>query len=243
MSGNRVWRYVENTRFLLSISAVLFFVLVLGFVYLTPAVPPREHPEKPDDLTTNNVNEYVSAYERAEIYRARDPSKNEDFHVDCTSAVDRVTEDGYYVVTSCNGGFSGPGGRSGHFGTGHRFYVVNDTATVRVRPEYDRLADSSVQGLGTFYAVNFDTHEHPLRVRIVNMTTGEEVFRQNYTLQNRSGIYSDRAPAGEYILVVTSEQGETVRYEWSVTSKYAVQLSIQITPTGELVIRQVPESA
>lgn len=248
MDSERLWKYIENTRIVVAFSVVLFIILAVGVMYLTPAVPPQEHPDKPDNLTKEKVLDIVSNYERAEVYRAYDPDENTEFHVECPSVVDRVTDRGYYVITSCNGGFNAPDGRSGHFGTGSRFYLVNETATIRVPTEDKRRDNYTNTGSfrGTFYIANFDNRDYSINVRVENMTSESRALNQSYEVQEKRGIgQSHAAPPGQYTLIATTEDGKKMRYKWEITSDVTTRRSpaIYITPTGELLIRPIPESS
>lgn len=246
MNYDRLWEYVENTRLIIGVAAIALIFLGVGMVYLMPAVP--EHPEKPDQLTKDNVIEYVSGYERAEVYQARDPAEDTDFHIDCTSALDRVTDRGHYVTTICHGGFTNTEGGSGHFTTDRSFYLINETATIRVPTEDQKLKNQTNTGSfrGTFYIANFDNRDYSIRVRVENVTTDTVALNQSYEVREKRGIgQSHVAPPEQYIITVSKNEREEVRYKWNITSDAVTRHSpaIYITSTGKLLIRPIPESS
>lgn len=241
MDTDRLWRSIDDPRRATAIGIAVVLLVAVPFVALAPDEPP--YPEKPGTFTNESAVEYVSAYERATVYRSRDPPDGVDLHLDCPAALDRATEEGYYVTVTCWGSSSGSDGSG--FGTPRSFYLVNETSTTRIETEDGRNGPGG-EATGTFYLTNFDRRTHSIHVEI-RPADGEDddpAFDHTNRLRERSGIgESHLVEPGRYVVVATLESNERAAFEWNVTDDVADRSvpAFYVTPGGELIVRPVPE--
>lgn len=239
MNSDRLWKHVENKQVVIGVSVVVLIALAVGFIYLTPAVPDR--PERPEKLTNETVQEYVTGYERAEVFRDRNPDGRGDFTLECSTRILRATQRGYYAVSRCHGSSVAT------FVTGGSFYLINETTTIRVPTHDQKRIDQTNTGSfrGIFYIANFDNRDYSITVRVENMTNSRVALNQSYMVQAKEGIgQSHVAPPGQYVIIATSDRGDEIRYEWDISSDTAARrtLAIYLTPKGQLLIQPIPES-
>ena len=245
MSRDGVWSIVDRRWFLPSLGVLLLLAFPLLSV-VAPAPPPEALPEKPGTLTAENVVGYVGDYEHAEVYRARDPPEDRDFHLDCPAALDRQMERAFYVVARCTGGFTEPDGSSGSFGGSWSFYLIDETSTIRIPTEGGAVTDASPGATGAFYVANFDDGDHAVgvEVRSADAGDGEATLDRRYDVGAGEGLSrSHVATPGEYVLIASLEDGTTARYAWNLSADLAARRTpaIYVTPGGDLVVRPVPE--
>lgn len=62
MPSNPFWKLIES-RTGIVVFGVFILLLLPAISVLFPAESPKEYPEKPDQLTEENVVDYVSGYE------------------------------------------------------------------------------------------------------------------------------------------------------------------------------------
>ena len=114
----------------LGIVAVAAGSVVVAFA--TTAEFPERSPEKPADLTRENVTEFARQYEHARVYdQIADGASR--IEIDCEASLLNRTDRGFYVSVACEGYASGPN-FDADYAAKPVTYFVNESATRRLGP-------------------------------------------------------------------------------------------------------------
>lgn len=189
-----------------------------------------EFPDRPDELDTESVLEYVTEYERTvtEVPPLSD-------QCDATHVSDAVEyEEGIYVGLPCKG---------------QVLYLVTDAETHRIELDVSRADVPSAEDLAerhrtAIVLANFhDTARSP-SVQLSYDDDGETVpvLDDSYSLARESGIYLTDVTArfADYELRVDPEEGSAV-HESVRVNRLPVDLfrAICVTPDGDPVVREM----
>lgn len=242
-----------------SVVIVSVALLVVGTGYYlagTPLVAPS-YPDKPADLTTQTVEQYATEYERAETYRALSELGTR-VSLTCNATVDRRTENGFYVIAACAATTRTLSG-VGSGGPVPHPYFINTTTTIRIDAEHrPSLTQETIykpanetehvrpRGLKV---VNFDSTGHRVGVTITyeNTTVPETAFATSYRIAGHSGVEQDAVTIreGVYTVNATLADGTSDTARWRVLESnwWAGDITIYITPDGDLAISNSPRPA
>lgn len=217
-------------------------------------------PDRPANLSADAVVDYVTAYERATVYRdVASPGAEVTLH--CGATIDEATADGYYAVAACGGSVTHTNGQHGDIAPTDHAYFVDETETVRIEApplrEY-RQADvyaatnesenlRGPAGLSPrgFEILNFDDADHTISVNVtyLNATPSRRIFSQSYTVDGHAGGTHSGVTArlGVYEVRVRVDAGEPITYRWRLTEDRATRVAIVVTPDGAVEIRPSAE--
>ena len=221
---------------------------------------PFQPPEKPADLTSENVTEFVRRTEYVRTYN-RHREGNGKISLTCEANLTEETENGFYVVAGC-GGWTSNGAAVGDFSSPSIPYFVNETETVRIgrvdsrhRPTREIYAsDDSAENVqppnrsaAGFRVYNFDDRRRTVSVTVtyLNESEPERVLAAEYDLEPASGIEQDDVTVrrGAYRIEVRLEAGETLTHRWTVDGSRGyswAKTAIFVTPTGEVMVVKLP---
>ena len=221
---------------------------------------PYQPPEKPADLTSENVAEFVRRTEYVRTYnRHREGSEN--ISLTCEANLTEETENGFFVVAGC-GGWTSTGAAVGDFSSPSIPYFVNETETIRTprvdshyRPTDEIYADDDPaenvnppnQSAAGFRVYNFADRRRNVSVTVtyLNESEPEQVLSTDYELEPASGIEQDDVTVrrGAYRIEVRLETGKTLTHRWTVDGSRGyswAETAILVTPTGEVMVVELP---
>lgn len=226
----------------------------------TGTLEPLQTPEKPENLTRENVGKFVERTEYVQTYNRHREGMDE-ISVECEANVTLRTDEGFYAVAAC-GGYASNDEVHADFGSTAILYFVNESETIRIdrpesrhRPVDERYAaddpaenvnppNQSAEG---FRVYNFADREYALSVNVtyLNESSPERALSATYELEPRTGIEQDDVTVrrGAYRIAVRSETGEALTHRWTVDGSRGYSWSetaILVTPTGELLVVELP---
>jgi hypothetical protein len=112
------------------VAGVLVITGVAAVLGIGPTPDPLEHPEKPETLDNQSVEQYVAATEETIVYNDHLSSYPTANNLWCSAMVESETETGYLVFAECKGGIEFINGEHVDLWT-ESLYFVNDSVTKR----------------------------------------------------------------------------------------------------------------
>lgn len=230
----------------------------------TPTVVPGplRPPEKPANLSGENVTGFVERTEYVHVYNQLRENMT-DVSVRCKSNLTARTEHGFYVVAACAGSASNANTVADYASTPIP-YFVNETETVRAghadhrdRSVFERYAaddpDENVnppnQSTAGFRVYNFAPRSYSVSVHVtyLNASHSDDVLSTTYEVGPEAGIWQDGVTVrrGTYRIDAELGNGETTTYRWRVdgSSGYSwAETAIYVTPTGNVFVVELPVS-
>lgn len=226
MDNGRGWKLFES-KALVILLALLMLGIVAGLYVIGEERPP-EYPDRPEELTNQSVEKYVSQSEEAVVYRERSSDATNGLSVSCSSEIDRVTHNNYYVIVRCHGSVNGPNGETATFGNRATFYRVRDNSTKRAPTNKRISVNSSSQSRGQFYIVNLDSQSQSIDVNLTRRDLKTSILDSSLQIPMESSIHIGQIPADDYTLSIQSEQFSLDEYDWSVSTSGNRSLVIYI---------------
>jgi hypothetical protein len=209
---------------------------------------PKSLPDKPEPLTENNVKKFVKEYEEVSIFNQYLNDDTIEISVNCPSNLDIVSEEGFYLITLCQGGVTerdrGDTVTAGEFGSEPTYYFVSEDQTDRIAGSVWKESEtfgggeksSEVQG---FRIINFYSKELelPLTVKYENRDEQTTVLDKIITISEGT-IYNQSAfTSRPGLYTITIDHGDQeFSYQWEISDiEPPYGLNIVVTESSEIL--------
>ncbi|GAB3021539.1 hypothetical protein GCM10025298_06410 [Natronobiforma cellulositropha] len=213
----------------------------------------KQFPEQPETLDTDDVREFVAAYEETHIYN-HNKSPSSVIEVDCVeeqSVVNYTTEKEKYVsIIDCEfNEFRREGGNgTGTGATPPALYAVTRERSVRIEPRIERYSDPYITDEQTsrdatgIWLSNFSRQSHTVSVKVVHRTDGDShILEEKYEMASESGLHMIDmiGMPGAYEIHAELETGESDEGIFNhANEQYSILpfAAITITSGGQLIV-------
>lgn len=209
------------------------------------AVERREHPSRPDELTSETVVSFVEEYEEVTQHNQEVSDETTDISLHCSAAIDIDGSNEYYLVTNCTGSktIEDDSGRSvGEIATVPVFYEVSSDRVVRAErterapgSESDDHDDSTVGvRVGNFSG---DRRSATLTVADSAESDRDPPVTEQFSLEHAAYIEHRTVVRehGTYRLTIALDDGSDEQYEWDVsTLDPSIGVNVYLLSDGDI---------
>lgn len=223
---------------------------------------PRAYPDRPADLTTETVREYVHDVEHARTHNVLYEPDMADSSVQCQTVYDAAAHGGHYALATCTGYANYPEAHA-DWGQTPALYFVAPDLTVRVADYDDRyfhctdvfaaedpsenFAAVCEGGDAAYRVYNMHTEPHDVSVTVEfrGEDADETVLEREHALAPTAGVEQGSVTyrRGVYLVTATLDTGVEATYRWDLQSPSLTEtphVTVLVTPAGGLDVRRVP---
>lgn len=219
----------------------------------SPTISPMSTPERPQELTAENVVQFASELAEARTHNRLLRDDAVSISVNCDSSLRATSASGYYLETVC-GGYADYDDLHVDLGVTPTAYFVGDEVRriddsrteIRSADSAFSSSNSSKNFVPPYQSAevrvyNFDSsrREVSITVQYTDGSRNESVISGEYSVYRTKGLILDRITRkkGEYEVVIRLDDAKVGRYSWNVTNPSETPVfSVYISREGDVLV-------